>query len=138
VTEQKKNELLATVTSDDIIQFGLIPELVGRLPVVTHVEELDEDDLAHVLVDPKNALLKQKQKICKSQNVDLQFTDEAIAEIAKKASKQDTGARALRSVVDRIMLELMYELPEMNGSTFTLTGKMVRGEEPLFPPKEAA
>jgi len=136
-TEQKKNELLAKVTSDDIIQFGLIPELVGRLPVVTHVDELSEDDLIHVLTDPKNALLKQKQKICKRQNMDLQFTDEAIAEIAKMAANHDTGARALRSVVDKLMLEIMYELPELKGSSFKLTGKMVRGEEPLFP-KEAA
>jgi len=137
IPEKKKNELLSKVTSDDIIQFGLIPELVGRLPVVTHVNELSEEDLVHVLTEPKNALLKQKQKICKSQKVDLQFTDEAIAEIAKKAATQDTGARALRSVVDKIMLEIMYELPELRGSSFQLTGKMVRGEEPLFP-KEAA
>ena len=137
LVEKKKNELLTMATSDDIIQFGLIPELVGRLPVVTHVNELSKNDLEHVLTDPKNALLKQKQKIFKSQNVNLQFTDEAVAEIAKMASTQDTGARALRSVVDKIMLEIMYELPELKGSSFTLTGKMVRGEEPLFP-KEAA
>jgi len=136
--ERSCNEYLASVTSDDIIQFGLIPELVGRLPVVTHVNELSEDDLCHVLVDPKNALLKQQQKICRSQGVDLSFTDEAVSEIAKKAAVQDTGARALRSVVDRIMLEMMYELPDMEGSEFILTGEMVRGEKPLFPDKEAA
>jgi ATP-dependent Clp protease ATP-binding subunit ClpX len=136
--EKTCDHYLSQVTSDDIIQFGLIPELVGRVPVVTSVNELTEEDLCHVLTEPKNALLKQQMKICKSQGVDFSYTDEAVAEIAAKAAKQDTGARALRSVVDKIMLEIMYELPDMEGGAFKLTGPMVRGEEPLFPNKEAA
>jgi ATP-dependent Clp protease ATP-binding subunit ClpX len=134
--EKTCDHYLSKVTSDDIIQFGLIPELVGRLPVVTSVNELTEEDLCCVLTDPKNALLKQQMKICKSQGVDFSYTDEAVAEIAAKAAKQDTGARALRSVVDKLMLEVMYELPEMDGGAFKLTGPMVRGEEPLFPNKD--
>ena len=134
--EKTCDHYLQQVTSDDIIQFGLIPELVGRLPVVTSVNELTEEDLCHVLTEPKNALLKQQMKICKGQGVDFSYTDEAIAEIAAKAAKQDTGARALRSVVDKLMLEIMYELPDMDGGAFKLTGPMVRGEEPLFPNKD--
>jgi ATP-dependent Clp protease ATP-binding subunit ClpX len=133
---KKKNEYLAAVTSDDLIEFGLIPELVGRLPVISHVRELSEDDLFHILTEPKNALIKQKQKICRSQDVELIFTNEAIRAIAKIAIEKDTGARALRTVVDDILLPVMFDLPNLKG-TYTINDKMVRGEEPLSI-KEAA
>ena len=128
--ETSKNELLASVTSDDIISYGLIPELVGRLPVTTHVRELSETDLCHVLTDPKDALLKQKQKICRSQGVELRFTKKAIKAIAKIAAEKDTGARALRTVVDEILLPVMFHLPDLEGA-YTINDKMVRGERPI-------
>jgi ATP-dependent Clp protease ATP-binding subunit ClpX len=130
--------LLASVCSDDLIEFGLIPELVGRLPITTHVLELSEADLCHVLTDPKNALLKQKQKICRSQGVELRFTKKAIKAIARIAAEKDTGARALRTVVDEILLPVMFHLPDLDG-IYTINDKMVRGEQPIvLPQKEAA
>jgi len=131
-----KNACLAATTSEDLIHFGLIPELVGRLPITSYVLELGEEDLCHVLTDPKNALLKQKQKICRSQNVDLQFTPKAIREIARIAIERKTGARALRSVVEELLLPMMFHLPKLSGK-FVVNDKMVRGDEPIIK-KEAA
>jgi ATP-dependent Clp protease ATP-binding subunit ClpX len=137
---KSKNEQLSTIVADDLIKFGMIPELVGRLPVIAPVMELSEDDLCHILVDPKNALLRQKQKICHTRGVDLEFTTDAIRELAKKAISREgehTGARGLRAVVDKLMLEIMYELPQLTGSKILVTNGMVAGTEPIFKEKAA-
>jgi len=109
--EEKKGEILAKVRSEDLIKFGLIPEFVGRLPVVSTLSELTKKDLMKVLTEPKNAILKQYKKFFEMEGVKLNFTDDAIETIAEEAIKTDTGARALRSMLEDIMLEEMYEIP---------------------------
>jgi ATP-dependent Clp protease ATP-binding subunit ClpX len=140
---QKSNDtaLLAEAVGDDLQQYGLIPELVGRLPVFVSLNKLDLDAMVSILKEPKNALLKQYKKLFKidKANADLVFTDEAILEIAKKAQKRDTGARALRGVVEEIMLDLMYDLSEQPpNKRFIVTKEVVKGEQKLFPDIEAA
>lgn len=129
--EGEKNALLDKVTTDDITEFGLIPEMVGRLPVVTNVRQLSEEDLVHVLKEPKNSLLKQLQKQFRYSGVQLEFTTEATLALAKKAIERKTGARALRGVVHDVMGDVMFNLPEMEGQTLIVTDKMVNGEEPF-------
>jgi ATP-dependent Clp protease ATP-binding subunit ClpX len=108
---EQAGEMLALVEPDDLIKFGLIPELVGRLPVITHLGELDKTALVRILTQPKNAILKQYTKIFRMEEVKLTFTDDAIEEVANQAIRRGTGARGLRSVVEDIMLDLMYEIP---------------------------
>lgn len=136
--EENRKNLLAHVTTDDLVEFGLIPELIGRLPVITHLSPLSEDDLVQVLTQPRNALLKQYQKQFRLDGAYLEFTEDAIRELAKQAIERDTGARSLRSVVEKLMKPLIYELPEMKtGTMIEITAEMVRGEVPV-PTKEAA
>lgn len=136
--QRTKNELLKQYRSEDLIEFGMIPEFVGRLPVQTYVEQLSIEDLCHVLTEPKNALLKQYQKQFLYSNVDLQFTPEAVREIAKIAAKDETGARALRNVVTRIMNPVQFDLPDYAGQTLVIDDRMIRGEIPILNAKEAA
>jgi ATP-dependent Clp protease ATP-binding subunit ClpX len=105
------NEVMALVEPDDFIKYGLIPELVGRLPVFSHLEELDKDALISILTRPRNAIIKQYEKIFNMENVKITFKKEAIEEIAIQAIKRGSGARGLRSVVEATMLDLMYEIP---------------------------
>ncbi len=127
-------ELLQQVTSDDILQYGLIPELVGRLPVVSALSPLDADALVQVLREPKNALVKQYQALFSMENSDLQFTEEALQAIAKRAMEKETGARALRSIIEEVMLDIMFELPEQDPkSKYLITEDVVYGREQLFP-----
>ena len=107
-----KAEILPQVTSDDILEFGLIPELVGRLPVTTALAPLDEDGLIQVLTEPKNALVRQFQSLFQMENSELTFTDGALRKIAGRAMAKDTGARGLRSIVEQVMLDIMYDLPD--------------------------
>jgi ATP-dependent Clp protease ATP-binding subunit ClpX len=141
----QKDFLLSKVTPEDLIEFGMIPEFVGRLPVLTALEDLDEEALVRILTQPKNALLKQYQKLFRYNNVDLVFTEEARREIARKAMERKTGARGLRGVVEDVMLDIQYELDEAeqdgDRKTYVVTDKVVKGEETLIPPattKEAA
>lgn len=106
-----RNEVLKQITPDDLTKFGLIPELVGRIPVVGVLNDLDEDVLTEILVKPKNALVKQYQKLFGMEDVELVFTDDALRAIAKIARKRETGARGLRSVIEDTMLHIMYEIP---------------------------
>jgi len=108
----KKKDILKEVTVEDIKKFGMIPEFVGRLPVITTMEGLSEDMLVDILKEPKNAIIKQYQKLLSIDEVKLEFTDGALREIAKKALAKDTGARALRSIIEDIMLDIMYEIPK--------------------------
>ncbi|MGD6832019.1 ATP-dependent protease ATP-binding subunit ClpX [Sutcliffiella halmapala] len=109
--ELEQKELLAKVLPEDLLRFGLIPEFIGRLPVTASLMPLDEDALIEILTKPKNALVKQYQKMLDLDNVELEFEDGALVEIAKKAIERKTGARGLRSIIEGIMLDVMYELP---------------------------
>lgn len=109
--ELKPSELLAKVEPEDLIKFGLIPEFVGRLPVVVTLEELDENALISVLEEPKNSLIKQYQKLFAMDNVELEFTSEAVKAIAKESIKRKTGARGLRAILEEVMRDIMFEIP---------------------------
>jgi len=106
-----RSELLAQVETEDLLRFGMIPEFVGRLPVHAALAELDEDALVRILTEPKNALIKQYQKLFEMENVHLKFTEGALATIAVEAIRRDTGARGLRAILEEIMLDVMYDLP---------------------------
>jgi ATP-dependent Clp protease ATP-binding subunit ClpX len=95
----------------DLLRYGLIPEFIGRLPVIVPLDPLDEDDLVAVLVEPKNALVRQFQRILEMDGVELVFTDEALRAIARQAMARNTGARGLRTIIEEIMLDIMYEVP---------------------------
>lgn len=117
LSEQHSEDILSQVTPEDLTRFGLIPEFVGRLPVVGVVNDLDQDSLVRILVEPQNALIKQYQEIFRFENVDLRFTSRALEAIAEEAFKRSTGARALRSVLEEVLLDTMYELPERKNIT---------------------
>ena len=109
--EKRLGEILAYVQPEDLLKYGLIPEFIGRLPVVATLEELDEAALVRVLTEPRNALVKQYEKLMSFEKVKLKFTDGAITAVARKAFSQKTGARGLRSILEEVMLDLMYEIP---------------------------
>lgn len=113
--EKTLGELLDQVHPNDLVQFGLIPEFVGRIPVVTHVDDLDEADLIRILTEPKNALTRQYQKLFQLDGVNLHFTSDALKCIARKALERKTGARGLRNVMETVMLDIMYHLPSLKG-----------------------
>ena len=130
---KRRDELLSRATVDDILEFGLIPELVGRLPVLSTLTPLGEDDLMKILTEPRNALVKQYQKFFDMEGAKLEFTEGALREIACKAKKKETGARGLRSVVEEVMFDIMYELPDrQRGGNYVVTPEVVRGENSLF------
>lgn len=106
----KSSNPLSEVTSDDLRQFGLIPELIGRFPVVTYTNPLTEDDFVKILTEPKTAIIKQYKQLLSLDNIDLQFTDDALKEIAKRAAKTKNGARSLRTILEKVMLDVMFEL----------------------------
>ena len=106
-----------------MIKFGLIPELIGRLPVIATLAELDEDALVNILTEPKNALVKQYQTLFGMENVELEFEEEALRSIARQAMERKTGARGLRSIVERCLLDTMYQLPDLKGVTKVVIGK---------------
>lgn len=108
------NELLREIEPQDLLKYGLIPEFVGRLPVVAVLDELDETALIKILTEPRNALIKQYQKLFEFENVNLKFTDSAIAAVAREAMKRKTGARGLRAILENAMLDVMYDLPSQS------------------------
>src|ERR1700731_5445899 len=131
--EQELGELLAKVTSDDLIEFGMIPEFIGRLPVIAPLDPLDEEALVRILTKLRNALLRQYQKLFEMEGAELDFLPGALRVIAEKARARDTGARGLRSIVEELMTDIMFELPEIETKgKYVVTGAVVRGEEPLF------
>jgi len=115
--KKSTGEILQDLESDDLIRFGLIPEFVGRLPVVATLEELDEDALVTILTEPKNALTKQYSKMFEMENSELEFRDDALIAVARKAMERKTGARGLRTILENILLETMYELPSLDNVT---------------------
>ena len=112
--EITQKELLSKVLPEDLLRFGLIPEFIGRLPVIASLEQLDESALIEILTKPKNALVKQYQKMLEIDEVELEFEEGALSEIAKKAIERKTGARGLRSIIEGIMLDVMFDLPSRN------------------------
>ncbi|KMY66114.1 Clp protease ATP-binding protein [Desulfocarbo indianensis] len=127
-------DILAKCQPEDLIRFGLIPEFVGRLPVVATLDELSEDALIRILREPKNALTKQYAKLFELEGVELKFTDEALMEVAKQALARKSGARGLRSILEAAMLDVMYDLPSLKNVQEVLVGEEVitKGEQPLL------
>ena len=126
-------EALAQVTSDDLIEFGMIPEFVGRLPVITPLEPLDLDALTQIMVEPRNALVKQYARLFEMSNAKLEFQPDALRAIAEKAKEHDTGARGLRRIVENLMLDIMFDLADKGqGAKYVVTEAFVRGDEPVF------
>ena len=124
----KEKDILSMVKVEDLRTFGMIPEFLGRLPVICTLEGLNRDMLVRILKEPKNAILKQYQKLLELDEVKLEFTDDALEAIADKAMEKDTGARALRSIIEEFMLDIMYEIPkDDNLGRVTITGDYIRG-----------
>ncbi|MFZ5829753.1 MAG: ATP-dependent Clp protease ATP-binding subunit ClpX [Planctomycetota bacterium] len=132
--EMELGDLLAQVTSDDILQFGMIPELIGRLPVLSSLRPLDETAMVRVLSEPKNALVKQYQSLFSMENQELEFTEGALRAIARKAMEKETGARALRSILEEVMLDVMFDMPDQaTHGRYTVTEGVVAGHERMAP-----
>jgi len=142
--EQDKASLLEQVTAEDVLDYGMIPELIGRLPVLTPLMPLDVDAMVQILTEPKNALVRQYQYFFTMENAELEFTDKAMERVAQKAIARKTGARALRSVMEEMMLDLMYDLPDLNneGAKYVIDAAAVDGHKQLaemrVPAKESA
>ena len=134
-TDEKSEyrDIVGKVIPEDIIEFGMIPEFVGRLPVITVLTALDENALIDILTKPKNSLIRQYQKFFEMENAELEFTEGALHALAKKALKHDTGARALRSITEELMIDLMYKLPEeQKPAKYVITRDIVEGTAELF------
>jgi len=133
------SDILQQVVPEDIIEFGMIPEMVGRLPVIATLSALDEDALMDILTMPKNALVKQYQKFFEMEDAELKFTDDALHALAQKALKRDTGARALRAIAEELMVDLMYQLPEQpKPGKYVITRDIVEGRAKLHTAKRLA
>jgi ATP-dependent Clp protease ATP-binding subunit ClpX len=139
--ERRTGEILQKCEPEDLLKFGLIPEFVGRLPVIATLEDLDTDALVKILTEPKNALVKQYKKLFDMEDVELGFTDEALVAIAKRGIERRTGARGLRSILESILLDTMFDLPSMDGVDEVMIDKDVVGgtKEPVrvYSKKEA-
>tara|TARA_Y100001936_G_C16087745_1_gene683128 strand:- start:3172 stop:4305 length:1134 start_codon:yes stop_codon:yes gene_type:complete len=132
--ERKTGEILREIEPEDLLKFGLIPEFVGRLPVIATLEELEEEALVEILVKPKNALVKQYSTLFEMEEVELTFADDALHSIAKKAIERKTGARGLRSILEAILLDTMFDLPGFEGiEEVAISGEVVEGRaKPLY------
>ena len=125
----KEKNILSHVTVEDLRKFGMIPEFIGRLPVIYTLEGLTQEMMVKILKEPRNAILKQYQKLLELDEVKLEFNDEALEAIAEKAMKHDTGARALRSIIEEFMLDIMYEIPkDDNIGRVTITREYIEGK----------
>ena len=131
--EQPLSEIMKLLEPEDLIKYGLIPEFIGRMPIIATLDDLDEKSLVKILKEPKNSLIKQYQRLFEFEEVELEFKDEAIQEIAKKAISKKTGARGLRSILENILLKTMFELPDMeNVIKVTVDKASVKGSsEPI-------
>ncbi len=131
--EQPLSEIMKMLEPEDLIKYGLIPEFIGRMPIIATLDDLDEKSLVKILKEPKNSLIKQYQRLFEFEDVELEFKDEAILEVAKKAISKKTGARGLRSILENTLLKTMFELPDMeNVIKVTVDGAAVKGSsEPI-------
>jgi ATP-dependent Clp protease ATP-binding subunit ClpX len=132
--DERVSEFLNDLEPEDLIKYGLIPEFVGRMPVIATLEELDEDALVTILTEPKNSLVKQYQKLFELEGVELEIREDALSAIAKRALARKTGARGLRSILEKALLETMFELPSMdNVSRVTVDANVIESAaQPLF------
>jgi len=131
------SDILQQVIPEDIIEYGMIPEMVGRLPVITTLTTLDEDALIEILTQPKNALCKQYQRFFQMEDAELEFTDDGLHALAQKALKRDTGARALRAITEELMIDLMYQLPEeTKPAKYIINRDIVEGKAELLTAKQ--
>lgn len=131
------SDIIGQVIPEDVIEYGMIPEMVGRLPVITTLLTLDENALIDILTKPKNALIKQYKRFFEMENAELEFTADGLHALAQKALKRDTGARALRSIAEELMVDLMYQLPEeQEGAKYVITRDIVEGKAELFTAKQ--
>jgi ATP-dependent Clp protease ATP-binding subunit ClpX len=124
-TKAEQSNIMEKIEADDLVKYGLIPELVGRLHMTAILEEIDESTMIHILKEPKNSLVKQYKKLFKIDDVNLEFDDNALVAVAKAAIDRKTGARGLRSILEDVMLDVMYELPEYKGKTVNITEDVV-------------
>ncbi|MEJ2413960.1 MAG: ATP-dependent Clp protease ATP-binding subunit ClpX [Sulfurimonas sp.] len=132
-TKDEKKPTYDMVEPEDLVHYGLIPELVGRLPIIASLNEINEDDMVRILTEPKNSLIKQYIKLFSIDNVELNFEDDALRAIAKKAIKRKTGARGLRAILEEAMIDIMYELPEYEGYEVLITENVIQnGEQPVY------
>ena len=128
--KRRAGDVLKDIETEDLLKFGLIPEFIGRLPVVATLEDLDEETLVKILTEPKNALVKQYKKLFEMEHVELTFTDEALKEIAKRAIERKTGARGLRSILETVLLDQMYEVPGQEDVTEVIVdGEVILGKK---------
>jgi ATP-dependent Clp protease ATP-binding subunit ClpX len=132
--DRRTGEIFREVEPEDLLKFGLIPEFVGRLPVIATLEDLDEPALIKILTEPKNALVKQYQRLFEMEGIELAFQDEALSSISKKAIERKTGARGLRSIMEGILLDTMFDLPGLDGvEEVVISKEVVDGQaKPLF------
>ena len=132
-TKDEKKPTFDMVEPDDLVQYGLIPELVGRLPIIASLNEITQEDMVRILTEPKNSLIKQYKKLFSIDNVELNFEDDALLGIAQKAIKRKTGARGLRAILEENMIDIMYELPEYSGYEVLITKEVIEdGAEPIY------
>jgi len=132
-TKDEKKPTFDMVEPDDLVNYGLIPELVGRLPIIASLNEITEEDMVRILTEPKNSLIKQYKKLFSIDEVELSFEDDALLAIAKKAIKRKTGARGLRAILEENMIDIMYELPEYAGYELLITKEVIEdGAEPVY------
>ena len=128
--EVKIGEVLTQVQPEDLLKFGMIPEFIGRVPVIATLVELDEEALVSILTEPKNSLIKQYQKLMTMEGVKLRFTDGAMKAIAKKAVQRKTGARGLRAILEEVMLDLMYDVPsQQNVKEVVINEEVINSRE---------
>ena len=132
--ERNIGEILKMVQPEDLLKFGLIPEFVGRLPVIATLGELDEAALVQILTEPKNALVKQFQRLLEFENVTLRFTDSGLQAIARRSLERKSGARGLRAIMEATMLDVMYEIPSMSGVKECVINEdvILENEEPIL------
>jgi len=132
-TKDEQKPTFDMVEPDDLVSYGLIPELVGRLPIIASLNEINEHDMVRILTEPKNSLVKQYKKLFSIDEVELNFEEEALLSIAKKALVRKTGARGLRAILEENMIDIMYELPEYSGYEVLITKEVIEnGEKPVY------
>jgi ATP-dependent Clp protease ATP-binding subunit ClpX len=132
--EEDISAIMALVQPEDLIKFGLIPEFIGRIPIIASLNDLSMDALVRILTEPKNAVVKQYKKLFELEGVELKFTNEALLAVSKDAIKRKSGARGLRAILESVMLDIMYDLPSMSGVRECVVGEevIVKGENPLL------
>ena len=136
-SKEQQKPTFDMVEPDDLVHYGLIPELIGRLPVIASLNEISEEDMVRILTEPKNSLIKQYKKLFSIDNVELSFEEDALLAIAKKANQRKTGARGLRAILEESMIDIMYELPDYSGYEIVITQEVIdEGSKPIYIKKE--